>query len=201
MKYTTYCLLLIQATTIMHATHAYELKNNREALAYCKQEPQSFVSIVWPIAQGKSEQIEQIFNQHGQLKYKKIVTLNPSQAFYLLKTAHPHIPNMKEHVTWYFPPGTMNKPARVYVLKFDSTNTAVTCKHAVRKIFKGLQYRSIHIVDTHPETIELAEYFFTKKRFKNFARMFTGTCLLQARLPLGNSLRFYLPVQVNFRGE
>jgi hypothetical protein len=194
MKFKLVCLFLTQA---IFSAHAYELRNGQDAYNFCVTNKKSFISIVWPIAQGKDPQIEQLFNKHGKIKYKKPVKLSPSQAYYLLKTAHPHIPNMKEHVNWYFPPGVINHPARVYVLTYDSMETAVACKHAVRRLFSGLQYRSIHINDTHQETIELAQFFFGKKTVRKPGRTFTGFCLLAGIVPENNSLRLYLPMRVD----
>lgn len=35
----------------------------------------------------------------------------------------------------------------------------LACKSAIRKLWPELQYRSIHINDTHEETVDLAKYF------------------------------------------
>jgi len=69
---------------------------------------------------------------------------------------------MNEHVSWYFPSGAFKRPARIFVVKAKSTATMVQCKYAIRRLF-GLQYRAVHVNDTHPETVELAEFFFRNK--------------------------------------
>lgn len=136
------------------------LAHDQEAYDYCKEHPQSFIAIVWPIAQGKDDEIQKIFGNYGKIIYRKKTFLNYKSARTLLKSAHPFINDMDKHVDWYFPAGTFEKPARIFVLEFKNTETAVSCKLAIRHMFKNLQYRSIHINDTHNETIDLARFFF-----------------------------------------
>lgn len=145
-------------------THAVLLRNDQEAYTYCTQKQQSFIAIMWPIAQGHDSSVTKIFNRYGEIKYRKDFYFTPQQALTILQQAHPHITNMQEHLNWYFPPGTYQKPARIFVLKFPNARTAVTCKHEIRKLYP-LQYRSIHINDTHNETKDLARSFFSKKFF------------------------------------
>jgi|GEM_PF-3256612 len=140
--------------------HPEKLLNDQAALEYCRTHPKSFIAIIWPIAQGKSKKIKATFNAYGKIKYQKTAYFSPARAHYILQMAHPHIPDIQEHIAWYFPPGTYDKPARIFVVTYDNALTAVTCKHAIRKLFPGLQYRSIHTNDTHAETVELANYFF-----------------------------------------
>lgn len=70
---------------------------------------------------------------------------------------------MQEHVKWYFPRGTFQQKARIFVVHFPSAAQAVACKLEIRRQFK-LEYRSIHINDTHQETLELARFFFKKNK-------------------------------------
>jgi hypothetical protein len=141
------------------------LKNDQQAYEYCVKHQHSYIAIVWPIAQGKNKDIERILKQHGKILYYKKVYLDYKNAFHLLQRAHHNIgalrepQEMQKHVAWYFPEGTFEKPARIFVLAFDTLETAVACKLAVRGLYH-LQYRSIHINDTHPETVELAKFFF-----------------------------------------
>jgi hypothetical protein len=150
------CVVQIESKVVRSS----RVLNDGDAYAYCAQHKSSFVAIVWPLVQGRDRDIEYLINAYrGAIKYKKQVVLNPEQAYYLLKTAHPHIPDMRAHVAWYFPTGTFAKPARVYVVTFKNKATAVACKYAIRKMI-GLEYRSIHVNDTHKETMELADFFF-----------------------------------------
>jgi len=51
------------------------LKNDQQAYAYCLADKHSFVAVVWPIAQGKDQELEQLFNHYGKIKYKKMPIL------------------------------------------------------------------------------------------------------------------------------
>lgn len=138
--------------------------NDKDAYNFCQKSPDTYIAIIWPIAQGKDKKIEKIFSSWGQIKYKKIVYITPKGAFYLLSEAHPHIMDMHEHVRWYFPHGTFDNPARVYLFQCPSVDYVVKCKHQIRKLYK-LQYRSIHINDYYHETLNLAKIFFKKNDF------------------------------------
>lgn len=151
----------IRSALILLFIYCYPINTDREAYRYCKTHPDTFIGIVWPINPGNDETIKKILRQYGTIQYQKNVRLTYDQAFELLQKAHRHITDMKEHVRWYFPDGTFKKPARIFVLTFNNADTAVLCKHAIRHRFIHLQYRSIHINDTHEETIELAKFFFT----------------------------------------
>jgi len=141
-------------------SYSYAITTDQEAYHYCITHPDTFIGIVWPITPGNDETIKKILQKHGSIHYQKNIYLTYDQAFTLLQKAHPHIPDMKAHVQWYFPAGAFKKPARIFVLTFASADIAVMCKHAIRHRFRNLQYRSIHINDTHAETVELAEFFF-----------------------------------------
>ena len=140
-------------------------KNYTRIKAYLKNS-NSYIAIVWPITPLDADiQIEELLCQSGRIVHKQSFILSEAEVHKLLRIAHPHILDTDEHVRWYFPPGTLAKPARVYVILFDSLEIAVEAKHKVRRLFK-LQYRSIHINDTRSETKELGKFFF--KRFKSF---------------------------------
>jgi len=142
-------------------SYAWPLSNDQEAYAYCITHKDSFIAIVWPIMQGHDDKIHKILNKYGTIKYQKKVLLTPEAAYQLLEAAHYNagIKNWQQHLEWYFPPGTFEKMARIFVLKCKDTKTATKCKYAVRNLV-DLQYRAIHINDTHDETVELARFFF-----------------------------------------
>jgi len=154
-------LLIYCSSTLVNG---YALHNDQEAYAYCLNHPNAYIAIVWPIAQGKDSLIKNIMNRYGKILYKKEIYFTPTKAFYILKKAHANanIPtSMKEHVKWYFPKGTYQQPARIFVIEFDDMPHNLLCKYSVRKLYPSLQYRSIHITDYHYEAIELAKLFFS----------------------------------------
>ncbi|MBY0109927.1 MAG: hypothetical protein K2X90_02335 [Candidatus Babeliaceae bacterium] len=140
----------------------YLLHSDQEAFAHCVNNQNTFIAIIWPIAQGKETVIQNIMNRYGKILYKKEMYFTPKKALYVLKKAHANanISNMKEHLNWYFPKGTYAQPARIFVLEFKDMAHNLACKYAIRKLYPYLQYRSIHINDYHYEAIELAKLFF-----------------------------------------
>lgn len=122
--------------------------------------PKSYIAIVWPITPLEADpQIETLLKQYGKILHKSSIMLSKTDAYVLLRTAHPHILNTAEHVRWYFPPGAFDRPARVYIMLFDNLDIATETKHKIRRLF-NLQYRAIHINDTRAETKELGKFFF-----------------------------------------
>ena len=160
-------LALCAAITASVAQASPARLNDAQAYSLCKADKTSYIAIVWPIAQGKDESIEKLFRKYGSLKYKKIVYFKPDQSAMLLHDAHPHITNIKEHVTMYFPSSHIYKqPARIYLVTFKDLDTAVACKLAIRRLF-NLGYSSIHITDYHYEAIKLAEFFYASNHHRS----------------------------------
>ncbi len=141
----------------------YLLRSDQEAFTYCQNHQNAYIAIVWPIAQGKEIVIQHIMNRYGKILYRKETYFTPSRAHHILKKAHANanIPtSMKDHVKWYFPKGTYQQPARIFVVEFADMPHNLACKYSVRKLYPSLQYRSIHITDFHYEAVELAKLFF-----------------------------------------
>ncbi len=133
-----------------------------EVVQYCKKNKDTFIAIVWPMTQGKSKEIEKLFSSYGTICFKKKIKLTEKTAYLILKESHYNCPaakDMKSHFAWYFPAGALDNPAKIYVIKASSLSKVLKCKYAIRKLF-NLQYRAIHINDTHKETIALAEKLF-----------------------------------------
>lgn len=159
-------VILFIIGTVGSMAISLHITTDEQAFEYCLQHKNSFIAIVWPIAQGKDAQILEILHAFGEICYQKKVYFTYNQVAKLLAQAHPKIIDIESHVAWYFPPGTIEKPARIFVMQFRNNKTADACKHAVRKLF-GMQYRPIHINDYHYETIELAKFFFLNDQTKN----------------------------------
>ncbi len=141
--------------------------NDQEAYNHCLTDNNAFIAIIWPIAQGKETAIKKILNRYGKILYHKPFYFDKLSAYKILHYAHQHIPNgqphcgsLKEHVKWYFPKGTYKNQASIYLLWFERSSDAISCKRTIRMLFPQLQYRSIHINDYHAETIQLAKFFF-----------------------------------------
>ena len=137
------------------------VKDYAKIKAYLK-DPKSYIAIVWPIVPLEADpQIEAMLHKYGKILHKSSIMLNRTDAYVLLRTAHPHILNTADHVNWYFPADAFSRPARVYIVLFDNLDIAVEAKHKIRRLF-NLQYRTIHINDTRSETKALGKFFFKR---------------------------------------
>ncbi len=156
------------------------VNNDQEAFSYCRSNPNAYIAIVWPIAQGKQDEIEAIFKEYGRIIYKKRIRLTSDTAYIILQKAHKNIADMATHMSWYFPPNVINKKARVFVFECSNQANVVACKLKIRNLF-NLQYRSIHINDTHRETMELAHLLL-----KNGMRVYKRFIVCMNRSLLAN---------------
>ena len=74
---------------IVCTLRGYELHDDVQALAFCKNNKNSFVAIIWPIAQGKDARILQIMEKFGHVVYGKDFYFTQKLAHKILKEAHP----------------------------------------------------------------------------------------------------------------
>lgn len=139
--------------------------SQQEMHDFCKNNGNSFIVLVWPIAEGKHDKIVRLLNKYGCVIYETERVLEPKVAYTILKKSHYNAPssvtsNFKAHFKWYFPTKSiLKKPTRIFVCTFDDVQQATQCKYAVRGLF-NVSYRAIHINDTHAETLELGKIIF-----------------------------------------
>jgi hypothetical protein len=139
------------------------LTSDKEAFKYSLTHTNTFIAIIWPLVQKNIAAVEHTLASWGTVCYKKKKILSPERAYSILFAAHRNAraaANKTNHYNWYFPKDSLIHPARIYLMEFSSLKSAIACKHAVRRMF-NLQYRPIHINDTHTETLELAELLFS----------------------------------------
>ena len=155
-----YFKLIILIVTLNKVVLPQESSN---LVNYCKKNKDTFIAIVWPITQGKTQEIENLFSRYGKICFKRTMKLTKETAYHILQESHYNnsqaVRDMDAHFSWYFPKGALDNPAKIYVIKASSLSKVLTCKYAIRKLF-NLQYRAVHINDTHKETIALAEILF-----------------------------------------
>src|SRR5579885_3621105 len=96
------------------------LETDQIEYTYCIQNIKSHIAIIWPRADGKDLEIEQIFNKYGTIKFKKIVTINQNQAYELFKLAHPKVTDLAKHFKEFFSHNLIEKPLRIYVVDFEN---------------------------------------------------------------------------------
>ncbi len=156
-------------------------------LEYCRLRSDTFVVTIFPSAAGCEQEIRAILGRHGQLVYAKAVALNRQGARNLICEFYAGEPWLGDWRNGFA--GAKGKmepcfrgegPVRVYVLQARNLDEVRAAKTEIRDMF-GLSNHSVHINDTHAETIRLAQLFFNAnsihflnhaqpKYFERFAR-------------------------------
>ena len=136
------------------------------ALQLSRMNENLFVVSLFPSAVGHDESVENILNTNGKIAYKKIVDLNPNGAFNLMRQMyygeewaggwHNNFGGFRDKASLCF---TNPGPVRVYLVEFDNVDLAQNIKLQIRDIYK-ISNHSIHINDTHEETMRLARVLF-----------------------------------------
>ncbi len=139
------------------------LLNDAQALAYCTQNPNTYIVIVWPKGYDHLPYIIESLNQHGSVKYVKHLVLTKKQIFSLFRTLHPEMSygSAKKFFKPYINMLSYKHFAiAALVLQIDaSLEQIVYLKHEIRRHI-GEMYYSFHINDYYAETIEAAEELF-----------------------------------------
>jgi hypothetical protein len=134
--------------------------------ACCKLKENLRLVLLFPSAVGKEDRVEKILGQHGKIWYKKHVTLRGlgptlfmTQVYAEriglalgIKDSPGHAASLKK---CFSRPG----PLRVYVFEPNTHGEASTVKEKIRALY-GIDKHSVHINDTHKETIRLAGVLF-----------------------------------------
>lgn len=156
-----------------------EKSSDAAALQYCRLRPDTFVVTVFPSAEGREDEVRALLNRHGRLVYAKQVALNRRGARNLiceLYAGEPWLGDWRNNFS-----GANGKmepcfrgegPVRVYVLQAANLEDVRAVKAAVRDLF-GLANHSVHINDTHAQTLQLAQLFFNANsiHFLNHAQL------------------------------
>ena len=134
------------------------------ALEYARLKPDSRMVIIWPTAEGCQSQLEAILRQYGDVVYSKEVYLSKNGAHSFTATAYRRESWVGSQKNGFS--GAMNKanwcfenkgPLRVFL--FESNKDLIKMKDEIREIF-DVGKHSVHINDTHEETMELAQNLF-----------------------------------------
>jgi FkbM family methyltransferase len=155
-----------------------EASADAAALQYCRLRPDTFVVTVFPSAAGREDEVRALLNRHGRLVYAKQVALNRLGArnlicqFYLGESWLGDWRNGFAGANGKMEPCFRGDgPVRVYVLQAAGLDAVRAAKTAIRDLF-GLANHSVHINDTHADTVRLAQLFFNANsvHFLNHAK-------------------------------
>ena len=140
------------------------------AIEYCKIKPSTFIVTIFPSAHGNLDKVEQILSTHGDIFYKKDVSLSSRGALNLMRQMYEgeewagdysnNYAGFREKASLCFQgEGPLKDRVYAYVVSFKDPNEIPKIKKEIRDIFK-IGNHSVHINDTWPETMKLAKAFF-----------------------------------------
>ena len=148
------------------------------ALEYCKLKSNTYVVTVFPSAVGKDEQVKKVIQEYGEIIYEKSVHLFNEGPVNLIKHIYSHekwLGNWSDGFS-----GAKAKAAacfrydglaRIFIIESDNLEKVVEAKAKIRQLF-NIEKHSVHINDTHEETIYLAQILLNDNsiHFLNYAR-------------------------------
>jgi hypothetical protein len=139
------------------------------ALQYARLRRNTFVVTLFPSAVGKDNEIEAVIQEFGPVVYMKqerLINNGPMNLIRLMYDREPWFGSWQDdfsggrqklNLCFTNPSNSL----RVYLVEFDSANVANACKDRIRDLF-GIGDDSVHINDTHEETLRLVEALFNQ---------------------------------------
>jgi hypothetical protein len=162
------------------------------ALTYASLKKNTFIVTLFPAAKGNLDKVIDILSKNGSIVYKKNLLLTQSGAINFIKMLYDEevwLGNYKNNffganakMKYCFPTDT-SKLITVFLYESDSLFSVKEAKNKIRDIY-GISNNSIHINDTHQETLRIAQSVFNKnsihfinyrtdENFKLFETFFT----------------------------
>ena len=139
------------------------------ALEYCRlreARKDLYVVCVYPSAQGKDADVQDVLREHGRIVYRKELSLTKRGAIYLvyqLYSGEPWVGSpldglkgaQQKAEKCFAKPG----PLRVYLVQASDPDEMIAVKAKIRALF-DIGKHSVHINNTYDETLHLARIFF-----------------------------------------
>ncbi len=142
------------------------------ALEFVKNSSYSYVATVHScVDESKIGKIEEIFNSKGKIYYKKEFFLNEKGYLNLKKISYQGAEWLGSPADGFAGANDHAKksngvwPLRVYILISDSLSNILEAKGEVRELV-GLGNYSIHVTDTHDESINISKYVLSNTSIK-----------------------------------
>jgi len=177
--------------------YQYFLKNGLEqeiadamVLEYCRLCPNMFVVVVFPITTGRNDEINETLKEYGQIHYEKEISFTELGRYNLIRLLYfnMHWIGDDSEITYGVCHHVENRfwnngTAKFIFLKFHDPAQVLEAKSRLRALF-DLKNFSIHINDTHEETVWIAEHilstnniFFLNNAQPWLSRKFCGALL------------------------
>ena len=140
--------------------------SDRVAIEYAKLKSGTFIVTLFPSANNNYQQPLEVLNRIGKVFYYKSINFSSNGSLNLMKQLYLD----EEWATAYNGLGyitkrnlcfTTNHPTYVFLVEFNNIQDSVDAKKEIRKIF-DIANHSVHINDTHDETIRLSQYLFNE---------------------------------------
>lgn len=136
------------------------------AQQYASFQENAYIVLVWPIARGYQEEIESILSRNGTIVYSKQVKLSMNGMINLQRRVYKNekwLGNYENDFegVWVKASQCYDEDGALRVFLFESKNDLVKIKDEIRAIF-NIGKHSVHINDTHDETIEISNLLFNK---------------------------------------
>ena len=140
--------------------------SDRVAIEYAKLKSNTFIVTLFPSANNNYQQPLEVLNRIGKVFYYKSINFSSNGSLNLMKQLYLD----EEWATAYNGLGyitkrnlcfTTNHPTYVFLVEFNNIQDSVDAKKEIRKIF-DIANHSVHINDTHDETIRLSQYLFNE---------------------------------------
>ena len=149
---------------------------DRAAIEFAKLKPNSFVVCLFPAAIGHDDKVQQILSNSGSIFYSKRVKFSRNGAFNLLRElyldeywagTYPGFGGYKVKQNLCFP---NDGDTRIFLVEFKTATDAVKAKKAIRSVY-NIGNHSIHINDTHEQTIRVAKLVFNENSIHHLDNM------------------------------
>lgn len=132
------------------------------ALELCRIKRNSFIVVVYPTAEGKDRELADLVQAHGTVWYRKsahLKGLGPLNLIRQIYRKEPWLGTWKDgfagaqnKASWCF---RNHGPVRAFVVE-STLKRMQELKSEIRKLYAA-ENHSVHINDTHEETVEIAE--------------------------------------------
>lgn len=152
---------------------------DRVAIEYSKLKKNTHMVFVFPAAKGNGQKLINTINKYGNIFYEKTVKLNKNGSFNLMRELYlgeAWAGNFQTNFNGYRHKQQLCYPdfskTRVFLVEFDNIDSSVKSKESIRTIF-GVGKHSVHINDTHEETVRLSKLMFNNNSIHHLNKMKT----------------------------
>lgn len=149
------------------------------ALYYARLKPTAFIATLFPVIAGKDKRARSILKKYGSTVYEKSIQLNKNGAINYIKILYEGEKwlgtwkdNFKGVIGKVEPCFPNNKPLTAILFECADIQTVKKAKEEIRN-FYNIGNHSVHISDTHEETLRTAEAVFNENsiHFLNNSRL------------------------------